>query len=79
MREVVESPSWQMLRTRVSRVLGKEQWLALLNQGGWAGSSPQCQPQLFCGSELYRLAGEHFLFYLQIVQKKDLVEAFTVV
>ena len=34
-REVVESPSLEVLRSRLDMVLGNRLWVTLLEQGGW--------------------------------------------
>ena len=36
-REVVESPSLEIFKTRLDKVLCSLLWVTLLGQGGWAG------------------------------------------
>ena len=45
-REVVESPSLEVLRSRLDRVLGNQLWVTLLEQQGWTRRLPEVPPNL---------------------------------
>ena len=45
-REVVESASSEIFKSRVDTVLGKWLWVALLEQGGWTRSPPEVPSNL---------------------------------
>ena len=51
-REVVESPSLEIFKTRLDKVLCSLLWVTLLGQGGWTGwpTEGPFQPLIFCDS-----------------------------